>query len=361
MNFDKLLCACCLLSFSVLFWLAPSAHSEKGEAPYKTAVGLYGHGRYDDALASAKDALAAAEKKLGISSVELAPQLTLLADIHQKRGEWQDACGTLERLRTLQEAAWGPRDKRIAKTVSTLIGLYEKQGDAPRAEQLNKLASARWGGQEDRNLNNMAPVRQPVDDPLDKGPLLAKWNRLSGLPNFTKVALLLADYHKKHKYLKEDFFVCSDMAIEVWDIIKTAGINTRIMVGNVEKDIVSYKSTPDYIAEMNHVWVMAEIARSEWVPLEPTAGMIVHPQAPNFKLYLHGTHFDTPKQFKEFSESRKALFQTCKDAHTMVTDFNQIYAGKPITNEALERTGRTKQKLEDCANLEREVLSYLRN
>jgi hypothetical protein len=351
----------CLIAFFLLLLLAPSVYSEKGEDPYKKAVRLHSEGRYGDALTSAKEALAAAEKQHGPGALELAPQLTLLADIHQRRGEWQDASSVLERLRSLQEAAWGPRDTKLAKTISALIGLYEKQGDVQRAEQLNKLASARWGGQEDRNLNNMAPVGQPVDAPLDQGPLLAKWNRLSGLPNFSKVTLLLTDYHKQHKYSKEDFFVCSDMAIEVWDIIKTAGINARIMVGNVEKDIVSDKSTPDYIAEMNHVWVMAEIARSEWVPLDPTAGMIVHPQMPNFKLYLYGTHFDTPRQFKEFSEARKALFQTCKEAHTMVTDFNTVYAGKPVTHEALERTGRTKQKLEDCANLEREVLSCLRN
>ena len=133
------------------------------------------------------------------------------------------------------------------------------------------------------------------------------------------------------------------------------------MVGNVEKDIVKYKSTRDYITEMNHVWVMAEVMPLEWIPVEATVGMIVHPKVPSFSLYRNGTYFDNPKRFKEFNESRTALFQTCKEANVMVDNFNNLYAGKPATIQVVELTGRTKQKVDDCANLEREVLSYLSN
>jgi hypothetical protein len=255
----------------------------------------------------------------------------------------------------------GPRNMKVAKTVSTLISVYEKQGDHERAEQLNQLASARWGGQENPDSKRQTSAGTGDNEHVPKGPLIEEWNRLSETSNYLKIASLLADYHKKHKYLKEDFFVCSDMAIEVWDIIKTAGVNARLMVGNVERDIVKHKSTHEYIAEMNHVWVMAEIAPKEWVPVEATAGIIVHPQIARFDFYHKGTFFDTPKRFKEFSESRRALFQTCKEANKMVSDYNNTYAGKPATREALESTGRAKQKLEDCKNLEAAVLSYLNN
>jgi hypothetical protein len=100
---------------------------------------------------------------------------------------------------------------------------------------------------------------------------------------------------------------------------------------------------------------------SEWIPVEATAGIIVHPKIPTYEFYHNGTYFDSPRYFKEFSESRKALFQTCREANTMVTDFNSNYAGKPATREGIERTGRAKQKVDDCKNLENQVLSYLRN
>jgi len=351
----------CPIVFLLLLSFASSGYGEKGEDPYKRAAKLYADGNHGEALGPAKEALAEAEKEYGADGMELSRQLNLLSDIYQKRGEWQEASLQLERLRAIEEAALGLRSMKVAKTVSKLISVYEKQGDPQRAEQLNQSASERWGRQENPDLKKLTPARRRDSDPDQKGPLMGKWGKLSETPNYIKIASLMADYHKKHQYLMEDFFVCSDMAIEVWDIIKTAGVNARLMVGNVNRDIVKYKSTYEYIAEMNHVWVMAEIMPSEWVPVEATAGIIVHPQTPTFEFYHNGTYFDSPRYFKEFSESRKALFQTCREANIMVTDFNSNYAGKSATREGIERTGRTKQKVDDCNNLKDQVVSYLRN
>jgi tetratricopeptide (TPR) repeat protein len=351
----------CVIGLFVLVFCASAAFSEKSDDPYRRASRLYADGRHAEALVFAKEALVEAEKKHGSGSMELSQQLNLLADIHQKRGEWQEASRVLERLRSVQEAGLGARNVKIAKTVGTLISVYEQQGDYEMAEQLNKLASARWGRENTASLNKMAPVAPGGDEHVPNDHLAEKWNKLSGTANYSKVAWLISDYHKKHKYLKEDFFVCSDMAIDVWNIIKTSGINARIMVGNVDKDIVKYKSTREYISEMNHVWIMAEVMPSEWIPVETTAGMIVHPKIPRFNLYRIGTYFDNPKRFKEFNESRTALFQTCKEANIMVTNFNSLYAGKKASTDALELTGRTKQKVDDCMNLEKDVLSHLSN
>ncbi len=254
----------------------------------------------------------------------------------------------------------GARNMKVASTISTLIAVYEKQGDAQKADQLNQLASARWGKQENSDVASAKPGSRDSEIAVQAGPLLEKWKRLAESPNYTKIAALMKDYHSKHSYLKEDFFVCSDMAIEVWDIIKTAGIKAKLMVGNIERDIVKHKSDHEYIAEMNHVWVMAEVVPSDWIPVETTAGIIIHPKIPSFELYNKGTSFETPRLFKEFSESRRALFQTCKEANIMADEFNRVHAGKPITREGMERTGRAKQKIEDCKNLESEVLSHLR-
>jgi tetratricopeptide (TPR) repeat protein len=348
-----------LVAFLLVFFFTLPARSETWEDLTKKATGLYAAGNTVEALESGEIALAEAEKEFGTSSIQLSRQLNLLADIHQKRGEWQEAARYLERLRSIQEAVLGPRNKKVANTLSALITVHEKQGNHPAAEELNEVASARWSGRGNPDAPKLTPVRHDDNDPAQRGPVLEKWKKLSETPNYIKIATLMADYHKKHQYLKEDFFVCSDMAIEVWDIIKTAGINARLIVGNIERDIVKHKSTHEYIAEMNHVWVMAEVISSEWVPVEATAGIIIHPKIPSFDLYYKGTYFDTPRLFKEFSESRRALFQTCKEAKTMVDGFNDTYAGKNTTKETLEHSGRIKQKMDDCENLERKVLSYL--
>jgi hypothetical protein len=348
-----------LLAFLLVLFFASTASPKTWEELSKEATELYAAGRTVEALQSGEMALAETEREFGPSSIQLSRQLNLLADIHQKRGEWPEATRYLERLRSIQEDVLGLRNKKVANTLSALITAYEKQGKHQAAEELNKMASERWSGRGNPNAPKLTPERQDDNDPAQKGPLLEKWKKLSETPNYLRIATLMVDYHKKHQYLKEDFFVCSDMAIEVWDMIKTAGINARLIVGNVERDIVKYKSTHEYIAQMNHVWVMAEVISSEWVPVEATAGIIIHPKISSFDLYHKGTYFDTPRLFKEFSESRKALFQVCKEAKAMVDGFNNTHAGKKATRDTLEHSGRIKQKMDDCENLERKVLSYL--
>jgi hypothetical protein len=187
------------------------------------------------------------------------------------------------------------------------------------------------------------------------------WRKLSASSTYRVIESLLKDYRWRHKYSKEDFFVCSDMAIEIWDILKTTGINAKLLVGNVDRDIVRYDSPHEYIAKMNHIWVMAEVMPAEWVPVEATVGQIVHPQVPNFLLYHKGTLFENPKRFKEFNESRNAVFETCKEAHKAANHYNDSYAGKLATRESLEHSGRVKQKVEDCKNLEEKVMSFLKH
>jgi tetratricopeptide (TPR) repeat protein len=349
-----------VMVFVFLPVFAPTAYAEKTDDAYKRAAAFSAEGKYGEALPLARKALAEAENQHDIDSIKLTQPLTLLSNIYQKTGDWPSAAKVLERLRSIQESALGPHNLKVASTISALIAVYEKQGDAQQADELNQLAAARWGKQEDSDVDITEPVSRDSEITAQAGVLWEKWNRLAASPNYVKMAALMKDYHSKHSYSKEDFFVCSDMAIEVWDIIKTAGIKAKLMVGNIERDIVKYKSDHEYISEMNHVWVLAEVMPSDWVPVEATAGIIIHPKIPNFELYNKGTSFENPRVFKEFSESRRALFQTCKEANIIADEYNRLYAGKPITREGMERTGRAKQKIEDCKNLERAVLSHLR-
>jgi len=115
------------------------------------------------------------------------------------------------------------------------------------------------------------------------------------LEKFKTVSKILSDYHKAHTYIGTDtgaaqnIFACGDMACDVWNMVITKGIEAKIMVGNVEKDINS-------IAEVNHAWVMAEVFPGKWLALETTGGYVV---SPDHARYYHGYMFSNPKEFKD--------------------------------------------------------------
>ncbi|GAI65218.1 unnamed protein product, partial [marine sediment metagenome] len=54
------------------------------------------------------------------------------------------------------------------------------------------------------------------------------------MENINTVTKIAEDYHKTHTYSFRDLFVCGDMAIDVWNQIKTKGINAIIVVGNID-------------------------------------------------------------------------------------------------------------------------------
>ena len=108
-----------------------------------------------------------------------------------------------------------------------------------------------------------------------------------------RVAILsqiVSDYCRSHTYSKEDWFVCTDMACDLWNMVKTKGIPARIQIGNVQSDI-------DSLSAANHAWVLAEASPGKWVALEATAGRLVY--ADENPRYYRGWSFDNPRKFKE--------------------------------------------------------------
>ena len=114
--------------------------------------------------------------------------------------------------------------------------------------------------------------------------------------NIKLVTEVVADYHEEHTYYENDTFVCGDMAIDVWDILKTKGINAKIEVGNVKQSILR-------IDDANHAWIMAEVAPNQWLALETTGGYSVTKDQNS--LYYSGWTFGNPKEFKDFLDQRK--------------------------------------------------------
>jgi len=127
---------------------------------------------------------------------------------------------------------------------------------------------------------------------------------------------ILKDYHEKHTYSKEDFFVCSDMAIDVWNILETKGINAEIAIGNVDVPI-------DSIDQINHAWVMAEVAPNQWLALEVTGGYIVYYEDnPN---YYRGYFFDTPREFKKYLELVRKYNEKVEKIVMLQNQYEKLY------------------------------------
>lgn len=316
--------------------------AEKPEDFSNQAKALLSESKHEEALKAAQSGLSKAEAAYGKSHAELVQPLTLLADIQEGRKNYPEAIKYLEQCRSIQEASKGKNSPDVAETISRLITLYEQTGDKKNADNLNKVADARWG---DPNVR-----KQEI--------ALAQWSLVTDSDNYTKLNAILTDYNAKHTYSKSDFFVCADMATDVWNMVKTVGINAKLVAGSANTDLSQYPPIK-YLARMDHVWVMAEVKPSLWVPLETTGGFIVTPKAANYPLYRKGMRFENAGEFKDFIEERNAFFRTCSEAIKMIDTYEKVFEGGPATRKSAEFAGRTKQKADDCDRLMEKMNKYI--
>ena len=136
-------------------------------------------------------------------------------------------------------------------------------------------------------------------------------------------------YHETHVYSIYDLFVCSDMAIEIWNMLKAQGINSVIAVGNIDTPITD-------IILCNHAWVLAEVSPGEYLALETTGGFAA-PRSQN-ALYYSGWFFASPKELKSYN-------QLIREYNVRVDIRNQTAAE---INEAIEEHNRaTNQQTAD--------------
>ncbi len=107
------------------------------------------------------------------------------------------------------------------------------------------------------------------------------------------VTNIIEYYHDTHAYSKADLFVCSDMASEVWSMLKAQGIDALIVVGS--------KDTPiNDIILSDHAWLLAEVDGGQYLALETTAGHVVYED--ENPLYYKGWYFDSPADMKSYNE-----------------------------------------------------------
>jgi len=113
----------------------------------------------------------------------------------------------------------------------------------------------------------------------------------SALSNYTLIEKLVSDYAEEHKYY-EHVYDCDEQAADLWDQIMAKGINAKLVVGSIEKDVAS-------LDDADHVWVIAEISPGEWLAADTTNGRVF--LSKDVPRYYKGYVFDDPAQLLDYS------------------------------------------------------------
>lgn len=210
--------------------------------------------------------------------------------------------------------------------------------------------------QRDNSANQVAvPNDEPSFQDIAYGSLNNRsvHKELLRSPKVQRIQQLAKNYRNTHTYSIHDQFACVDMSIDLWNQIQTAGIRAGLMAGNVGTDIsgIRGENFVQYVAQMNHAWVVAEIEPGRWLPVEATAGGIVSPMAASYSRYFSGEFFSSAGEFKRFEELRRNLFNVCSEAKQMQNNFNESFTINEVrTKEAVLEAYRTRGKLEQRAN-----------
>ena len=137
---------------------------------------------------------------------------------------------------------------------------------------------------------------------------------------------IVAYYHETHVYSSYDLFVCSDMASEVWNMLKAVGISSVIAVGNVDSAISD-------ILDSNHAWVLAEVVPGQYLALETTGGFAVT-ETEN-PLYYVGWSFAGPADLKSNNDLRKEYNIRVGFRNLLASEYNS--STDPAVRDVLNR------------------------
>jgi len=110
--------------------------------------------------------------------------------------------------------------------------------------------------------------------------------------NIQIIEQIAEEYYSTHTYQGDDVFDCDNMAQDVWNMLKTKGINSKLVLGNVDH------FGPLSLDDVNHVWLIAEISPEEWLAIETTGGFIVY--SDDNDRYYNGYFFSNPKNYRDF-------------------------------------------------------------
>ncbi len=124
---------------------------------------------------------------------------------------------------------------------------------------------------------------------------------------------IVEDYHNIHTYSLDDYFICADMAMDVWNIVDTKGMRALLVVGNIENPDADWTA-------YDHAWVIVEAAPQQWIALETTGGFLVYKN--NNPNYYRGIFFEKPKDLKTNMDLRRDYNNEIERYTTSVSQYN---------------------------------------
>jgi len=170
---------------------------------------------------------------------------------------------------------------------------------------------------------------------------------------------IVANYHQTHIYSLNDLYVCGDMASDIWDMLQAQGINAKINVGNVDRDITN-------ITDANHAWVLAEVAPNSYLALEATGGYSV--QKTDNPRYYFGWSFYNPKQLKNYMQLSKEYNDAVikynaalNDYKNFVIQYNNagILTRLTLKSQLDDKTLILNQRIDDINQVNQQISSLL--
>jgi len=147
----------------------------------------------------------------------------------------------------------------------------------------------------------------------------------------------VADYANSHTYFENNIYGCADMASDVWNILETKGVKAIIRTGSVKKQITTF-------TEVDHAWVMAEVAPNKWLALETTSGEAIEYDL-NPLYYDVGWSFSNPSQLKDFILLNKQYDDALSKYNVAHDDYNN--ALKKYNSAGILDKLRLKSQLDD--------------
>lgn len=184
----------------------------------------------------------------------------------------------------------------------------------------------------------------------------------------SEIEKIASDYHKQHIYTEIDLFVCTDMSIEIWNLLKSKNISSKICVGNIETKPSNYSSYAQEIDMMNHAWVLAMASENSYVAIETTGGYIVYGYNEGLvsdnisSNYYNYPCFDTPRQFKSFLDLRSDYLNVCQETQKIINYWNENIAVSPekfSVEDIADYKSRMQLLKETCFDTKAQLISLI--
>jgi outer membrane murein-binding lipoprotein Lpp len=174
---------------------------------------------------------------------------------------------------------------------------------------------------------------------------------LTGETTVETVKNIIEYYHDTHAYSAADLFVCSDMAAEVWSMLKAQGIDSLIVVGNKDTAI-------NDIILSDHAWLLAEVGEGQYLAVETTGGYVVYEN--ENPLYYQGWYFDSPADMKSYNELVREYNVRVEIRNYLATEVNkaaEVYNQSSNPTESARLLAVYEKLLEIEAALEADILA----